>query len=170
MTEQLAREHVLAVYGDPAPKGSLKCIGQRGRHQLVEDSARTAPWRDRVARGARRLTVSGLSGPLGLEVTLTVERPVSHYLTRRDPDTGLRILSAAGRSRPYPTKRSQGMGGDVDKLARVILDALEDAGVYGDDAQVVELTARKTYPDGPGVLPDALVRPGARIRLYPIGG
>jgi hypothetical protein len=51
----------------------------------------------------------------------------------------------------------------------VILDALEDAGIYEDDAQVVELTARKTFRDGPGVLPDVLPRPGARLRLYPIG-
>jgi Holliday junction resolvase RusA-like endonuclease len=159
---ELDREHVLVVWGAPAPKGSLKCIGRNGHHQLTEDAKRTKPWRERVAAGARRLTISGLSGPLGVEVTLTVDRPTSHY--RVDGVT----LSAAGIRRPYPHKRSQGIGGDVDKLARTILDALEDAGVLLDDSQVVELIARKTFHDGPGVLPDALDRPGARIRLYPI--
>lgn len=150
------------VYGPPAPKGSLKCVGRGTRHQLVENSPRTGPWRDRVAAGSRRLTVSGISGPVGVEVTLTVDRPSSHY--RVDGVT----LSAEGIRRPYPHRRSQGIGGDVDKLARVILDAFEDGGVLEDDSQVVELVARKTFRDGPGVLPDALERPGARIRLYPI--
>lgn len=159
----LDRELVLTVYGEPAPKGSMKCIGGKGkRHQLVENSARTTPWRERVARGARQLPVSALSGAVGVEVTLTVPRPRGHYLVNS------RGLSAEGRRTPYPARRSQGIGGDVDKLARTILDALEDAGVLLDDAQVVELVTRKTYPDGDGTLPDALTYPGARIRLYPI--
>lgn len=159
---ELDREHVLIVYGRPAPKGSLKCIGRGGRHQLVEDAKRTKPWRERVAAGARRLTVSGLSGPIGLEVTLTVDRPANHYGTGRN---AARLKASAPA---YPARRSVGIGGDVDKLARTILDALEDAGTLTDDAQVIELTARKTYPDGPGVLPDSLDRPGARIRIYAI--
>jgi Holliday junction resolvase RusA-like endonuclease len=159
---ELDREHVLVVYGAPAPKGSLKCIGRKGRHQLVEDAKRTKPWRERVTVGARRLTVSGLSGPLGVEVTLTVDRPAWHY------GTGRNAAKLKASAPPYPHKRSTGIGGDVDKLERTILDALEDAGVLTDDAQVVELIGRKTFRDGPGVLPDALDRPGARIRLYPL--
>ena len=163
---RLTREHVLAVYADPAPKGSMKCVGGRGRnrHQLVENSVRTAPWREQVVRAVRGAwpTLSGLSGPLGVEVTLTIRRPPSHYGTGRN--THLLKPTAP----PYPDRVSRGLGGDVDKLARVVLDALEDAGTYGNDAQVVELIARKTYADGPGVLPDALTRPGARLRLYPI--
>jgi Holliday junction resolvase RusA-like endonuclease len=158
---ELDREHVLVVYGPPAPKGSMKCIGRGGRHQLVDNSTRTKPWRERVAAGARRLTISGLSGPLGVEVTLTVDRPTSHYRVNGQ-------LSAEGRRRPWPSRKSSGVGGDVDKLARTVLDALEDSGVLLDDAQVVELIVRKTFRDGAGVLPDALDRPGARIRLYPL--
>ena len=164
---RLDREHVLAIYGDPAPKGSMKCVGGRGRnrHQLVENSTRTAPWRAHIVRAVRGAwpTLSGLSGPLGVEVTLTVRRPPGHYGTGRN---ATRLRASAP---PYPDRVSRGLGGDVDKLARVILDALEDAGTYGNDAQVVELITRKTYADGPGVLPDALTRPGARIRLFPVG-
>lgn len=160
----LDRELVLTIYGEPAPKGSMKCVGGRGRkrHQLVENSPRTGPWRERVARGAKRLPVSQLTGPVGIEVTLTVSRPAAHYRANR------RGLTALGRRTPYPSRRSQGLGGDVDKLARTILDALEDADVLTDDAQVVELVTRKTYAEGTGTLPDALTYPGARIRLYPI--
>lgn len=162
----LDRELVLAVYGQAAPKGSMKCIGSRGKggHQLIEDSKRTKPWRDRVAGAARTLPLSGLSGPLGIEVTFTLDRPESHYAPRRN---SLTLRSAAP---PCPSRRaSRGIGGDVDKLARTILDALEDSGLLVDDAQIVELIARKTYAHGPIVLPDALDRPGARIRVYPIG-
>ena len=165
----LVREVVLVVHGDPAPKGSLKCVGRRGSrgHVLVEDSDRTGPWRERVAAGGRRLMAvcdlpDGVSGPVALEVTFTVLRPSSHYGTGRN--AGILKASAPG----YPAKRSSnGIGGDVDKLARTILDALEDSGLLLDDSQVVELVTRKTYPDGPHVLPDALPRPGARIRLSP---
>jgi Holliday junction resolvase RusA-like endonuclease len=42
--------------------------------------------------------------------------------------------------------------GDVDKLARNVLDALQDAGVYADDVQVVDLLAfKRIEPTRPGV-------------------
>jgi len=34
---------------------------------------------------------------------------------------------------------------DADKLARFVLDACTDAGIWLDDSQVIELTIRKTY-------------------------
>lgn len=163
MTEPLDHELVVRIYGHPAPKGSLKCVGGRGRHQLVEDSERTGPWLERLTRGVRRLNVSGLPGPLGVELTATIERPASHYGRGRNAG---RVLPSAPTT---PSRRATGgRGGDVDKLARVVLDALEAGGVIVDDAAVVELVARKSYPDGPIVLPDALDRPGVSVRLYPI--
>lgn len=161
----LDREVVVRVYGDPAPKGSLKCVGRRGNraHVLVEDSARSLPWRRRVRRAGEALGLERLEGALTVEATLTVPRPAAHYGTGANAHT-LRPGAPA-----YPYRRATGgHGGDVDKLARLVLDALEDVGVLTDDAQVVELTARKTYADGPGVLPDALDRPGLRLRLAPL--
>lgn len=40
---------------------------------------------------------------------------------------------------------------DLDKLQRAVLDALKIGGIYGDDAQVAELTGLKLHspPDGP---------------------
>jgi len=49
-----------------------------------------------------------------------------------------------------------------------VLDGLQDAGLFTDDCLVVELPARKTYSDTPGAQ-DRLERPGAVIRIYPIG-
>lgn len=143
----LRDEVVITLAGNPAPKGSMKCVGRRGRHQLVEDNPKSKGWRKRIADlvRARVKSTAERHQPLGVEVTLTVDRPKS-----------VRTAYAVTRS-SY----------DVDKLARLVLDALQDTDLLPDDAQVVELVARKTYPNGP--IPDALPYPGARIRVYPIG-
>ncbi len=85
MTE-LTRDYAVRVYGLPAPKGSLKCIGARGkqRHVLIEDNTNIKPWRELVEKAGRALPVSGLEGPVGVEVTLTLPRPKSHYGTGRN--------------------------------------------------------------------------------------
>lgn len=142
----LRSEVVVTLPGHPAPKGSLKCVGRGGRHQLIEDNPRSAGWRSTIA-GHVRGRIKGTPDrhqPIGIEVTLTVDRPKS-----------VRTV--------HPVTRSSY---DVDKLARLVLDALQDAAVIPDDAAVVELVTRKSYPGGP--LPDALGHPGARIRIYPI--
>jgi Holliday junction resolvase RusA-like endonuclease len=140
------------VPGTPAPKGSMiPGITKDGRLFVREDNKATKPWRDKVCAAGLLLKQRAggtILGPVGIDVTVTVERP-------RTVD------------RQWPTvNRSKG-GGDIDKLARTVLDGLQDSGVIGDDAQVVELVARKCYPDSP--CPDRLDRPGAVIRIYPIG-
>lgn len=140
----------VTVYGQPAPKGSLKCIGRGGHHQLIEDNAKTKPWRELVKQAGTQL--AGLQtepwpGALGLMVTFTVPRPAS----------------VTPAKRTWPHKRSKNSG-DVDKLARTLLDGLEDSGLFADDAQIVSLMAVKCYPDAG--IPDSLDRPGAVIRLY----
>lgn len=161
----LDREIVVTIPGHPAPKGSLKCVGARGkvRHALVEDNAASQPWRDKIA-GLFRTRVRSIAErrqPCGVEVTFTIDRGPSHYGTGRNAGT----LKASAPRRPT----AKGEGGDVDKLARLLLDALEDAGTLPNDAQVVELTARKAYatPHHDGV-PDALPWPGVKVRLYPL--
>lgn len=156
----ITREIVATVVGHPKPKGSLKCIGARGRrgHVLIEDNAGTKPWRDEIARIARQASQRPEKRqPITVEITSTLTRPVSHYGTGRN-------ASKVKRSAPeYPTAHGTG---DVDKLARLVLDALQDVGILGDDTQVVEVTSRKTYPDHP-LVPDALPYAGAVIRVAP---
>jgi Holliday junction resolvase RusA-like endonuclease len=149
MTE-LTKDYAVRVYGAPVPQGSMTCVGHGGFHNVQpsnKDALKT--WRALVEKAGRALPVTGLVGPLGVEVTFTVERPASVPL----------------RKRAWPAVKKA----DVDKLARAVLDGLTESKVYGDDSQVVELTARKTYPDTPGAT-DRLDRPGCVIRLYPIGG
>lgn len=156
----LTKEYAVRVWGSPAPKGSLKCIGARGkqRHVLIEDNTNTKPWRQLIEKAGRALPVTMLEGPVGLEVTLTLARPKSHYGTGRNAT----VLKASSPLWPISHQ-----AGDTDKLERTVLDGLQDAGLFVDDCLVVELVGRKVYVDTPGA-PDRLDRPGALIRLYPI--
>lgn len=159
-----ATEYVITIPGRPATKGSMKCIGRRGKvaHVLVE-STDNSGWRGTVAGW---LTRSGPSSrpipgqPLGVEVTFTLPRPAHHYGTGRNArQVKPRYVDA------YPVGHNTG---DVDKLLRLVLDAAQDAGVVPDDAAVCEVTTRKAYTladqDGPAL--DRLPYPGVRLRLY----
>ncbi|WP_375425973.1 RusA family crossover junction endodeoxyribonuclease [uncultured Friedmanniella sp.] len=128
----------------------MKCIGARGKvkHQLVEDErVGQDEWRRRVKFAGIQLGQhigQPLTGPISVEVTFTVPCPPSVKPERR----------------LWPITRSSG---DVDKLARLILDDLTGT-VFVDDSQVVELTARKTYPHSPA--PDLTPAGGALIRVW----
>ena len=50
---------------------------------------------------------------------------------------------------------------DIDKLVRAVNDSATSAGAWGDDAQVVELSARKTYAD-------EATKPGCLIHIQTI--
>lgn len=158
-------EVVLTIGGTPVGKGSLKCIGKRGTvaHQLVEDNPKTQAWRDEIARTVRsaEFEVAAHGQAIGVEITSTLARPGGHYGTGRNAG---KVKASAPR---HPTAKGTG---DVDKLARLVLDALEDADALDNDAQVVEVLSRKSYPDdGTHLpLPDTLTHPGVRIRIYGI--
>lgn len=110
------------IGGDPAPQGSKRHIGG-GR--MIESSRHVRPWRGRVKASvqlqvlARRL--APIEGPVRVELEFVLRRP-----------------KHAPRGGWMASRRP-----DVDKLARAVLDALGDAGVYADDAQVTTLIAAK---------------------------
>lgn len=152
----------ITIPGNPAPKGSLKCVGRRGRvaHVLLEDNANAGPWRTTIAGWvtskwpARQYADAGQA--IAAEVRFTIDRPASHY------GTGANRRVIKGSAPAWPVKRS---AGDVDKLLRLILDALQDGDdpVLPDDAAVVEVATSKVYVG----TPYALDWPGVRIRLRP---
>jgi Holliday junction resolvase RusA-like endonuclease len=63
----------------------------------------------------------------------------------------LRFARPKSRKTGEPASRSTG---DVDKHARNLLDALQDSGLFKDDAQVVNLSIAKRYC-GPSEVPGA---------------
>lgn len=159
LTHELARERYLVVAGDPIPKGSLRCVGRNGRHQVIEDNPRTHDWLELVAERASELELTlDPDQAVGVELTCTISRPLSHHRTGRNAH----LLRDNAPRRPVRART-----GDVDKLARLVLDALQAAGVLADDAQVVELTVRKEYV-GKGGFEDAAQVPGIVVRLYPL--
>jgi Holliday junction resolvase RusA-like endonuclease len=117
------------VPGRPKTKGSLTVIN--GKRNVVSDTPASKRWRSLMAYQAAALVKAPLEGPV---VVVAVFHLPLH------PTSG---QAWAGRV------------GDLDKLARNLLDALTDAGVYGDDVQVTRLICEKVPADmagrGPGV-------------------
>lgn len=172
MTLQMSYGFILL--GDPVQQGDLKCVGARGtrQHTLIHShDAELRAWRVQVGYGARsRNRPTAPKGqPVDLLVTFSLGRPANHWGTGRN-------ASALKPSAPqYPT-----VAPDLDKLARAVGDALKGV-AYADDAQIVDLTARKRYaydraatlkpPRSTEALTltaeDALPCPGVVIRIYP---
>jgi Holliday junction resolvase RusA-like endonuclease len=126
------------VSGVPVPQGSKR----RGAHgQLIEAAGRRhRAWRDQlawsfVAQGWHKTPID--TGPVGVVLAFFMPRPAGHYL-------GKQLRPSAPRWHTRPA--------DIDKLSRAVLDALTEAGVLGDDAQVTLLTASKVWASTePGV-------------------
>ena len=169
LTAAARREYAFTVHGTPAGQGRISFYGNGRAAHSNEDAL--LPWRQAIVAAAKRATgcheyvewgalkfcavcrvpskdhglLAGV--PVGVELTVTVEKP----------------KTAPKRVRSYPITR---YSTDADHHARACLDALSASGLLHDDAQVVELTARKVYP---GEHDLALDRPGARIRVWEIG-
>lgn len=138
---------VIVVYGSPAPQGSksFKGLAKNGKAILAESSKKVRPWRQDVKMAAEQVRVElglqVLDEPLLVRMTFTLPKPAS----------------APKRRRVYPSKLP-----DLSKLVRSTEDALTDAGIWRDDARVIECTAAKRYP-GEGQL--ALDAPGCVIEI-----
>jgi hypothetical protein len=129
------------VAGRPRTKGSLRPVKApgSGRVKMVEEVRQSSEWRRTIvnaavleisepAAGGRRVLHGGWPMLGAVAVTLAFYfAPTAEALK-----TGLH----------FPITRYYG---DVDKLTRNVLDALQDAHVYGDDAHVARLTTDKRW-------------------------
>lgn len=126
---------MFSVEGNPIPKGSMRHIGN-GR---MVDQTKTKPWMKAVRYAALEAWNGGRDHPLNLT---HIDVPVSVVVQFRFP------RPASAKNRIYPHKRSVG---DIDKLSRAVLDALQptktEPGVLADDSLVVDLLAFKRYAD-----------------------
>ena len=103
-------------------------------------------WRAAVGYHALKAGAELIEGPVELIVHVYLQRPKGHYRTGKNAH----LLRDAAPLWPI-TKP------DADKLLRSTLDALDAAGVFRDDSQVVDVHATKHYADG--------IQPGARITV-----
>jgi Holliday junction resolvase RusA-like endonuclease len=134
----------IVVYGTPAPQGSKRYLGRTkaGRGIIVEANDNTAPWRSDVMTAARDAAYETppYEGALVARMVFSFWRPKTVKFNKR----------------PFPSTTP-----DLSKLLRSTEDALSAAGVWKDDALVVEYTrVAKVYVDED---PEALERPGAII-------
>lgn len=138
------------ILGVPAPQGSKSFKGMvKGKHgqdvpRLVESSKELPKWRKRVTNEAAAVWLlrAPLDQPLVVIMTFTLPKPTSAPKTRKT----------------WPDRKP-----DVSKLARAVEDSLTDAGVFADDARIVDLIARKRYPnEGAGALP----QPGVVVHVF----
>lgn len=142
----------IVAFGIPYPKGSKKLFGTytdketgavRGR---MGDSGGKglSQWNKAVEKAGRAAMMGAppMDGALVARFVFTMPKPASAPKTRRT----------------YPNKKP-----DIDKILRSTMDALTKAGVYVDDARVVETTRlAKVFP---GEDPEALDQPGVRITV-----
>lgn len=131
---------LLAVFvpGHPRTKGSLKVITPRGKRPImVEDHALSKPWRTKIRKtihaecpAYRKLGHVPEAGAVMVTLVFRFERP----------ETGM------GVDLPWPIINGGiNANGDYDKLLRNVLDALQDAKVIKNDAQVVGSSGIKRW-------------------------
>ena len=133
------------VLGLPKPQGRPRAFS-RGKHAAVYSP--TTEWKESVKYAASKLDkIEAEALEMNLEFFFT--RPNSHY--RSGKNSHLLKESAP----KYHTKRP-----DVDNLAKAVLDACQDGGLFKDDSAIVGLTIEKFYID-----PGDNLEQGCKIRV-----
>lgn len=129
------------VRGVPRPQGSMKVVPRKhGPGFATKYPAPVWAWRSQVQQAVAELELEPFVGPVVLRLGFDLPRPLGHFGTGRN--AGLVRRSAPGWPAVMP---------DLDKLARCIGDAITDAGLWHDDAQVIAIHAAKRYAEPPGV-------------------
>lgn len=136
----------IVAYGTPAPQGSksFKGFSKAGRAIMTESSSKVRPWRQDVKHAAivARAGLPPIDAAVRARMVFTMPKPAS----------------APKKRRTYPQRMP-----DLSKLIRSTEDALTEAGIWKDDARVVEYDrVAKVYP---GEDPEALDAPGVRIEI-----
>lgn len=155
----------IEVRGMPAPQGSKKFVGMHGgRGVMVESSKKVKPWRDDVRSAvlaaiaqSKTMVEPGSSKPVHCVVSgdWFFPIPLDNPLRVRMIFTLPKPSTAPKKKRTWPMRTP-----DLSKLVRSTEDAITSAGLWADDARVVECIAAKRYP---GEGDDALNSPGCVI-------
>jgi len=122
------------VQGTPRPQPRPRFVSAGGRVRAVSTASHQVQfWRNLVQREVRAAVLNArlepLSGPLSVAMVFGFAPPKS------DP----------GRSGPH-TQRP-----DADNLAKLVMDVMQSARVFADDAQISELRAAKLWTPRPGL-------------------
>nr|WP_062336119.1 RusA family crossover junction endodeoxyribonuclease [Herbidospora sakaeratensis] len=169
----------ITAYGSPEGQAAISC-GKNGRG-YYSNAAALEPWRAAVRNAAMDLLGTHQHVPPLSDKLDDKGKPKKNHAGpcqrcgTRKKDHGLlrgalraEFIVALERPKSVPLDRDPitRSAGDWDHHGRAIGDALNQASVMCDDAQIVDGRVAKYYAGHP----NALAMPGAIIRIWPIGG
>jgi crossover junction endodeoxyribonuclease RusA len=125
----------LFVKGTPISKGSMKAI-PGVPYPVAQNSTELRAWERAIRTEIRRIDTPAIMGPVVVGLDFHLSRPVSRKPVPKSGDIFKRYPVPA----TYP---------DVDKLARAVLDGLNQL-AYEDDSRVILLVAGKKYAEPTG--------------------
>jgi len=131
------------VVGEPKPQPRPKAARIGGFIRIYTPST-AKKWKEAVMAEAKKHFKTPLVGPVEVTLGFRFSRPKSH-------------LGASGLRGSAPllhTKRP-----DVDNLAKAVMDALTDVGLWADDSAVVMLVTTKSYAA-------ATTKPGCTVLIH----
>ena len=111
----------LVIHGKPAPQPRVRAY-RRGEHAGVYTPSTADAWKEQVMLAAGLYRGQFTTGPLRLEVEFFLPRSKAH---KHDDYVAVKP--------------------DIDNLLKSTMDALSDAGVWRDDAQVAAVVMSKRY-------------------------
>ena len=123
------------VLGKAETAGSKRAFFKQGmkRPIVIDDNAKSKPWKAEVAAAAREVYDGPLlNGALAVTFTFFRPRPKGHFKKNGE-------LATAGLDAEFPTTKP-----DALKLARGVEDALTGV-IYRDDAQIVTESLMKRW-------------------------
>lgn len=127
-------EFCAIIHQAPLGKGRPRATVQNGRARVYTPTA-TADWEHFAALELRAAWEAKppMTGPLGCEIVAVFPRTTE-------------LLRKVKAGYKYPTWRlPHGVKPDADNIAKSTLDAIEKAGIIGDDKQIALLTVGKHW-------------------------
>jgi Holliday junction resolvase RusA-like endonuclease len=124
------------VPGVPKAQPRVKAC-RRGNHAGVYDPGTADEWKKLVCAAAlAHWNRARFLGPLRLVLLFGMQRPKAHFNRHGDVKPG---VSKWHQKKP-----------DADNLAKAVMDAMTQLGIWEDDSQVVRLDVGKVYATRPG--------------------
>lgn len=137
--------------GIPKAQPRVKAF-RRGNHAGVFDPGTADGWKLTVAAAARvAWDRQKFAGPLHLVLLFVLPRPKAHYRTN-------------GELKPHAPFWHESKP-DSDNLAKAVMDAVTQLGIWIDDSQVVRLEVQKSYGERPGCI--VVLKPAQRVLPWP---
>jgi Holliday junction resolvase RusA-like endonuclease len=126
----------LTFFVDGNPKAQPRGRAcRRGNHAGIYDPGTADAWKASVRLAAMKgWDGVTFTGPLRVDVAVYFKRPKSHFFTGKRSEVIRPNAPMFHTSKP-----------DRDNLDKAILDALTNAGIWKDDAQVCSGTLSKSY-------------------------